>query len=83
MARGSPFLGVGSWCFGADVFSMRRAALVLALALATITAGCAGAEGRQAQELLDEAELAFAGLETYTLGGTMTMETPLGDLASR
>jgi hypothetical protein len=60
---------------------MRRAALVLALVLATVTAGCAGAEGRQAQELLDEAEQAFAELDTYTLGGTMTMETPLGELA--
>ena len=60
---------------------MRRTALILALVVATVTAGCAGAEGRQAQQLLDEAERAFAGLETYTLGGTMTMETPLGDLA--
>jgi hypothetical protein len=60
---------------------MRRAALVLLLLLATVSAGCAGAEGRQAQELLDEAEQAFAELETYTLGGTMTMETPLGEVA--
>jgi hypothetical protein len=60
---------------------MRRAALLLVLALSIASAGCAGAEGRQAQELLDEAEQAFAGLETYELGGTMTMKTSLGEVA--
>jgi hypothetical protein len=60
---------------------MRRAVLVLALVLSVASAGCAGAEGRQAQELLDESEQAFAGLETYKLGGTMRMTTPLGELA--
>ncbi|MGZ8244948.1 hypothetical protein [Methylomagnum sp.] len=62
---------------------MRRALLVLTLALSVASAGCAGAEGRQAQELLDEAEQAFAGLDTYTLGGTMRMTTPLGEVAVR
>jgi hypothetical protein len=53
------------------------------LALSVASAGCAGAEGRQAQELLDEAEQAFAELDTYTLGGTMTMTAPVGEVAVR
>ncbi len=57
---------------------MRRAALTLVLALAVVSAGCAGAEGRQAQELLDGAEEAFSGLETYELGGTVSVESSLG-----
>lgn len=60
---------------------MRRAALIVFLALSVVTAGCVGPEGRQAQELLDDAEQAFAELETYGLGGTMTTETPRGELA--
>ena len=60
---------------------MRRAVLLLALVLSIASTGCAGAEGRQAQELLDNAEQAFAELETYALGGTMTMKTPLGQVA--
>lgn len=60
---------------------MRRAALLLLLAVAVVPAGCAGAEGRQAQELLDDAEEAFAALDTYELGGTMTMATPIGEVA--
>ncbi len=60
---------------------MRKAVLVLALVLSVASAGCAGLEGQKAQELLDEAEQAFVELETYSLGGTMTMETPEGDFA--
>ena len=59
---------------------MRRAALLLLLVVAVVPTGCAGAEGRQAQELLDDAEEAFAALDTYELGGTMTMATPLGEV---
>jgi hypothetical protein len=59
---------------------MRRVALVLALAaVAAGASGCAGAEGRQAQELLEQSEQAFAAVQTYRLGGRMTMSTPLGD----
>ena len=47
----------------------------------SVAAGCAGPEGRQAQGLLDDAEAAFGELDTYTLGGTMTMETPVGKIA--
>lgn len=60
---------------------MRGAALTLVLALALVAAGCVGVEGRQAQELLDDAEEAFAELETYELGGTMRVETSVGDVS--
>jgi hypothetical protein len=60
---------------------MRGAALTLVLALALVAAGCVGAEGRQAQELLDEAEGAFAELETYELAGTIRVETSAGELS--
>lgn len=83
MSRGPGSLVSGSSSngFDADGFSMRRAVLLLALALSIASAGCAGAEGRQAQQLLDEAEQAFAELDTYRLGGTMTMKAPLGEVA--
>ncbi|HXV58334.1 MAG TPA: hypothetical protein VD704_10740 [Gaiellaceae bacterium] len=59
---------------------MRRVALLLAVAAAAVGAsGCAGAEGRKAQELLEESEQAFAAVQTYRLGGRMTMSTPFGD----
>ena len=60
---------------------MRKALLVLALVASVVSAGCAGPEGRQAQQLLDEAEQAFAELDTYRLGGTMRMTTPVGAVA--
>jgi hypothetical protein len=60
---------------------MRRSLLALLLALSVASAGCVGAEGRKAQELLEESERAFAGLETYKLGGSMRMKASFGELA--
>jgi hypothetical protein len=61
---------------------MRRLTLALAvLAVAVPLPGCAGAEGREAQALLDKADEAFAAVATYRLSGLMTMETPIGDVA--
>lgn len=60
---------------------MRRLTLVLLLlAVAVATAGCAGAEARKAEALLDESDEAFAALATYRMGGLMSMETPYGDV---
>lgn len=60
---------------------MRRFALAFALlAVAVPAAGCAGAEGRQAQELLERSDQAFAAVDTYRLGGRMSMETPFGEV---
>jgi hypothetical protein len=60
---------------------MRRLTLALALlAVAIPTAGCAGAEGREAQALLDKSNEAFASVDTYRMGGRMSMTTPLGDI---
>jgi hypothetical protein len=60
---------------------MRKLTLALVLlAVAVAAAGCAGAEARKAEALLDESNEAFAALATYRLGGVMTMETPLGDI---
>ncbi|MGH3113119.1 MAG: hypothetical protein ACRDOP_06600 [Gaiellaceae bacterium] len=60
---------------------MRRLTLALAiLAVAVPIAGCAGAEGREAQALLDKSNEAFAAVDTYRLGGRMSMETPFGDV---
>jgi hypothetical protein len=62
---------------------MRRSLIVLALVLSLASAGCAGLEGQKAQALLEEAEQAFADVETYRLGGVMTMKTPLGQVSMK
>jgi hypothetical protein len=60
---------------------MRRLTLALALlAVAVLVTGCAGAEARKAEALIDESNEAFAALATYRLGGLMSMETPFGDI---
>ena len=60
---------------------MRRLAFALVLlAVVVPTTGCAGAEGRKAEALLDESNEAFAALATYRLGGLMSMETSFGDI---
>lgn len=60
---------------------MRRLLLALALlAVAFPLTGCAGAEGREAQALLDKSNDAFADVATYRMGGLMTMETPIGEI---
>jgi hypothetical protein len=60
---------------------MRKLTLALVLLAAAVAAsGCAGAEGRKAEALLDESNEAFTALATYRLGGVMTMETPIGNI---
>lgn len=54
--------------------------MLVLLAGAIPAAGCAGAEGREAQALLDKSNAAFAAVDTYRMGGRMSMETPFGDL---
>jgi hypothetical protein len=60
---------------------MRRLTLALTLLAAVVSvAGCAGAEGREAQALLDKSNEAFASVATYRMGGLMRMETPIGEI---
>lgn len=58
---------------------MRRAALCLLLVLAPAQAGCAGAEGQKAQELLAQSDQALAQVKSFQFSGRMWMETPVGD----
>jgi len=58
---------------------MRRATLALALFLAVTSAGCAGADGQKAQELLAQSDAALAQVESFRFAGRMWMETPVGD----
>lgn len=58
---------------------MRRAALAIALLLAVASAGCAGADGQKAQELLAQSDQALAQVESFRFSGRMTMEAPMGD----
>ncbi|MGH3043149.1 MAG: LolA family protein [Gaiellaceae bacterium] len=58
---------------------MRRAAVLAMLLLATLgVAGCAGADGQRAQELLSQSNQALAQVETFRFSGQMTMEMPVG-----
>ena len=58
---------------------MRSAALCLLLVLALAPAGCAGAEGQKAQELLAQSDQALAQVKSFRFSGRMWMETPVGD----
>lgn len=49
------------------------------LALALPAAGCAGAEGQRAQELLLQADQAVAGVQSFRFAGRLWLETPVGD----
>ena len=60
---------------------MRRASVVIALVLAVASAGCAGADGQKAQELLAQSDQALAEVESFRFAGRMWMETPVGDFA--
>lgn len=53
--------------------------LAFALALSVASAGCAGAEGQQAQELLAQSDQALAQVESFRFAGRVRMETPVGD----
>jgi hypothetical protein len=55
---------------------MRRVALLAAVLLAV--AGCAGADGQRAQELLTQSNQAMAQVDTFRFAGRMTMEMPTG-----
>jgi hypothetical protein len=58
---------------------MRRPALLATLLLATLgVAGCAGADGQRAQELLVLSNRAMARVDTFRFSGRMTMEMPTG-----
>ena len=53
---------------------MRRVANLATLLLATLgVAGCAGADGQRAQELLTQSNQALAQVDTYRFSGRMTM----------
>lgn len=58
---------------------MWRAALLFLLLAAVLPLGCAGAEGRQAQELLAQADQALAQVKSFRFAGRLWLETPLGD----
>ncbi len=58
---------------------MRKAALLVLLVLAVLPLGCAGAEGRQAQELLAQSDRALAEVESFRFAGRLWLETPVGD----
>ena len=58
---------------------MRRVALLATLLLAALgVAGCAGADGQRAQELLAQSNQALAQVETFRFSGRMTMEMSAG-----
>jgi hypothetical protein len=58
---------------------MRRVAFLAAVLLATFSAaGCAGADGQRAQELLTQSNQAMARVDTFRFSGRMTMEMPTG-----
>jgi hypothetical protein len=61
---------------------MRRVVLLATLMVATLSAaGCAGADGRRAQELLAQSDQALAQVESFRFSGRLWMETPAGDFA--
>jgi hypothetical protein len=58
---------------------MRRVAVLATLLLAALgVAGCAGADGQRAQELLTQSNQALAQVESFRFSGRMSMETPAG-----
>lgn len=61
---------------------MRRAALAVLFLLAALAPlGCAGADGKRAQELLAESDLALAQVESFRFAGRMTMTADLGSFS--
>jgi hypothetical protein len=58
---------------------MRRAALLFLVVLAALPLGCAGAEGRRAQELLAQSDQALAQVKSFRFAGRLWMETSVGD----
>jgi outer membrane lipoprotein-sorting protein len=61
---------------------VRRITLALVLLLAALSPlGCAGADGKRAQELLAESDRALAQVESFRFSGRMTMSTPVGEFA--
>jgi hypothetical protein len=58
---------------------MRRAALLTLLVVAVLPLGCAGAEGRQAQELLAQSDQALSQVRSFRFAGRLWLETPVGD----
>jgi hypothetical protein len=60
---------------------MRRLAILVALAAASLLplTGCVGAEGKQAQDLLSQADVAMAEVESFHFAGRLTVETSVGE----
>jgi hypothetical protein len=60
---------------------MRRLAILVVLAAASVLplTGCVGPEGKQAQDILAQADQAMAQAESFRFAGRLTLETSVGD----
>jgi hypothetical protein len=62
---------------------MRRLGILVVLATASLLplTGCVGVEGKQAQDILGQADQAMAQAESFRFAGRLTLETSVGDFA--